>query len=115
MPTKLNNLFDVHYLESHDSAVISLKEKYAGVKFVFGEVKFNETEDEEGYCTMSFDYDIIDSCSYERHELENDNDFAKHLGSILEQILTEAVEKESYKIGKLDAAENSDNNPKEST
>jgi hypothetical protein len=51
-------------------------------------------QDEEGYCTMSFDYDIIDSCSYERHELENDNDFAKHLGSILEQILTEAVEKE---------------------
>jgi hypothetical protein len=110
----LNKLFDVHYLESHESAVISLKEKYAGVKFTFGEIKFNEADDEE-YCTMSFDYDIIDTSTYELQELLNDNDFARYVGSILESILREAVEQESYKIGKLDAAKNSDDNPKEPT
>jgi hypothetical protein len=110
----LSDLFDVNYPESYDSAVISLKGKYAGVKFTFGEIKFNESEDEE-YCTMSFDYDIIDACTYERHELENDNEFSRHVGSVLESILREAVEKESYKIGKIDAAENSNHDPKEST
>ena len=110
----MNDLYDVHYIESQESAVISLKEKYVGVSFTFGEIKFNEADDEE-YCTMSFDYDIIDSSTYERHELENDNDFAKHVGSILEHILRDAIEHESYKIGKLDAAENTDDNPKEPT
>lgn len=110
----LSDLFDVHYLDSQESAVISLKQKYVGVKFTFGEIKFNESDDGE-YCTMSFDYDIIDSSTYERHELENDNEFSRHVGSILENILREAVEKESYKIGKLDAAKNSDDNSKEST
>lgn len=110
----MSDVFDVHYLESHDSAVIALKQKYVGVKFTFGEIKFNESEDEE-YCTMSFDYDIIDSSTYDIQELYADNDFAKYVGSILENILREAVEKESFKIGKLDAAKNSDDNSKEST
>lgn len=110
----MNNLYDIHYVESAESAIISLKEKYAGVKFTFGQVKFIESDDQE-YCTMSFDYDIIDSSTYDRHELLADDEFAKHVGSILQNILTEAIEREEYKIGKLDAAKNSNNNSKEST
>lgn len=110
----MNELFDVHYVESSESAVISLKQKWDGVKFTFGELSFNESDDKD-YCTMSFTYDIMDSSTYEIAELEADENFSRHIGSILESIIRDAVEHEQYKIGNLDAANNSDNNIKKST
>ena len=110
----MNDLFEIHDLEDRSSqtAVITLKTKYDGVTYSYGSLKFIENDINE-QCTLSFEYDIIQPGSYEKHELENDVEFITHIGAILEHIIREAVEKESYRIG--DATKDSDNNSKESS
>lgn len=67
--------------------IIELTEApYGGFRFSFGRVEFVPDEEEE-YCTLKFDYDIIDDngIDYDQSELET------YIGKLLEGMIMEGL------------------------
>jgi hypothetical protein len=91
------SLHDIkYYTEEHsdNKYAITLEEgKFAGVKFVFGEVSFKLPESgiisDEDNCTLKYDYDIIESPS--QIVEENVIEFETLLGDLLLQLIDEGV------------------------
>lgn len=92
---------------------VRLKTKYEGVLYVYGQVQA-KLDDDEGAATLSFKYQVVDSCDYDIDMLEADEEFNNYIGAVLEHIITDAFDTGNYKLGE-NATDNSDNSTKEST
>jgi uncharacterized protein (DUF927 family) len=72
--------------------------KWKNVVFVFGKVSIKE-DTVEDTATISFTYNIQDPNEYDVEALEKDEEFNDYLGSILQYIVTQSLEKEEAQIG----------------
>ncbi len=95
----MNNSF----ITEEDSSLSTLPmrltdKKYFDVKFRFGKVAVME-DDKNDQCVLKFDYEILDSTDkYTHQELENSNNFRKHIGDVLADYLSSG---NIFEIGKL--------------
>ena len=81
---------DFHFLSSEEDDSITdigiLKGKYAGVVYQYGKAKIVEEGD---FARLTFDYTIINSSSFDKKILQNDEEFVTMIGDILTEILLE--------------------------
>ena len=81
---------DFHFLSSEEDDNITdigiLKGKYAGVVYQYGKAKIVEEGD---FARLTFDYTIINSSSFDKKILQNDEEFVTMIGDILTEILLE--------------------------
>lgn len=80
---------DIKYKDKDTVATIKiLTGDYAGIEFNFGEISFGDEENSNGTFTISFNYDILPE---EYKNLQNDENFEKVVGTILNDLLLESI------------------------
>lgn len=95
--------------EADDHWAVRLLTDYAGVIYMYGEIKVRERVDD---ATLDFKYKIIDPGQFKAEDLENDIEFKNHLGAVLQHIIEDAFENGKAKIN--DRSKHTTNNNPES-
>ena len=103
MQTRIINRVRMKYKilehKDYDHAGICIDEPdsiYNGVIFKYGEVKFAGEENEDGSRNLTFDWDLIYSNNVDEKLLMSEA-FADIVGTILEELIIESLEKGEYK------------------
>mgnify|MGYP001167812023 CR=1 FL=1 len=103
MQTRIINRVRMKYKilqnDNYDHAGICIDEPssiYNGVIFKYGEVKFAGEENEDGSRNLTFDWDLIYSNNVDEKLLMSEA-FADIVGTILEELIIESLEKGEYK------------------
>jgi len=67
-----------------------LEDKYEGVIYKYGKVKFGEKENPDGTLPMIFDYDIVKNPN--NLEVADDEDFMEYIGDILIELMEKQLQ-----------------------
>jgi hypothetical protein len=70
---------------------------WEGVQYAYGKIGLREHADQDG-ATLQFNYAILDSCDFDKNELQCDVNFNNYIGDILSHILTDAFENNNFRI-----------------
>ena len=76
--------------------------KYKGTTFKYGNVKFEE-KDDQGY--LLFDYNVIESTGMKPKKLEKDEDFKNFIGNMLIEFISNRLQEEMNENGTADIEE----------
>tara|TARA_B100000902_G_C26707269_1_gene620139 strand:+ start:71 stop:406 length:336 start_codon:yes stop_codon:yes gene_type:complete len=85
---------DYKFIEADDSdwyAIELLAGKWKSVKYMYGQVKVNESP-ELGTATLSFSWNPIDLGKFEEDDLLNDINFKNYIGGVLQNIIEVSLE-----------------------
>ena len=84
--TKTNSKYTFVQRDGDDFTCIKLlEEKYEGVIYKYGKVKFAEKENADGTLPMIFDYDILKNPN--NKNVADDEDFMEYIGDILIELM----------------------------
>ena len=84
--TKTNSKYTFVQREGDDFTCIKLlEEKYEGVIYKYGRVKFGKDENPDGTLPMIFDYDIVRNPN--NKDVADDEDFMEYIGDILIELM----------------------------
>ena len=88
---------DYSFVENPESDLygIRLRNRWEDVIVVYGKVTVKESP-ETGYATLSFNYQVIDTASFQKDELESNEEFKNYLGDLLSFILYNKFDNEEY-------------------
>lgn len=81
--------YELVLVGENDSGVALHIEPFAGVIFTYGEVKFVEEEDSG---ILQFNYDVIQSGSYDMETLQNNQELITIAGDILQNLLWKMID-----------------------
>lgn len=84
--TKTNSKYSFVQREGDDFTCIKLlEEKYEGVIYKYGNVKFGDKENADGTLPMIFDYDIVRNPN--NLDVADNEDFMEYIGDILIELM----------------------------
>ena len=83
--------------KTHDTLPIELLTgPYKGVLYRYTTVQLREQED--GFATMQFQYELYEMGDHTETSLRKDQNFTRHIGLILNQIILETLEEPTEEV-----------------
>lgn len=107
-------MFEPMLKQGEDYSFFSVNEIDAGFKinsgifedvsFMVGNLSLEETGEE---CHLVFNYEVVDSASFDKEALSKDDDFKNHIGDILTSVIAKNLEENRSlnEFGIVDIAE----------
>ena len=89
---------DYSFVENPESDLYGIRlksTKWKDVIVVYGKVTIKESP-ETGYATLGFNYQVIDTATYQLDELEDNEEFKNYLGDLLSFIINNKFDNEEY-------------------
>jgi len=89
--TKTNSKYHFVQRDGDDFTCIKLlEEKYEGVIYKYGNVRFGDKENPDGTLPMMFDYDILRNPN--NKDVADDEDFMEYIGDILIELMEKQIQ-----------------------